>query len=268
MLKAAVLQLPSIGMSSTRLYRYVRQANKEGVRLLVLGEYLLNPFFHELRTLSISMIKEQSEHQMKLLRELSLTHDMIIVASIVIVKKKLPYKMIVKVSPKQVSYYEQQILLNYKHWDEKSFFANEVKALLTPPVFKIDGIRCAIIAGFELHFDTFFTMLENKNIDCLIVPSIATFESHQRWRELVKMRSFTHNCYILRANRIGEYQDGEYQWKFYGDSMCVSPEGTIESYLGNTEELMIVDIDHKSVLESRKSWGFKEALKVRKLEHL
>ncbi|MEA1918604.1 MAG: carbon-nitrogen hydrolase family protein [Campylobacterota bacterium] len=266
-LKAAVLQLPSIGMSSTRLYRYVRQAHKEGVKLLVLGEYLLNPFFHELRRLSIAMIKEQSDHQMKLLRELSSTHEMTIVAAIIIVKKKQPFKMIVKVSPHSVSYYKQQILLAYKHWDEERFFANETEALIAPPVFKIDGVRCAIMSGFELHFDAFFSILEDKNIDVIIVPSVSTFESHQRWQELIKMRSFTHNCYILRANRIGEYQDGEYEWKFYGDSLLSSPDGIIETSLGNTEELMIVEIDHKRVLESRKSWGFKDAMKVRAIEH-
>jgi nitrilase len=265
MLKAAVLQLPSIGMSSTRLYRYVRQAHKEGVKLLVLGEYLLNPFFHELRTLSMAMIKEQSEHQMKLLRELAQTHDMSIVAAIVKVKKKQPFKMIVKVSPNSVSYYEQQILIQYKHWNEADFFANKVQRLQTPPVFKIDGIRCAIMAGFELHFDAFFEMLKNKNIDLLIVPSVSTFDSNERWQELLKMRSFTHNIYILRANRIGEYQDGEHQWKFYGDSILTSPEGTIETHLGNTEELMIVEVDHKQVLQARKSWGFKDAIKVRQV---
>jgi len=262
-LKAAVLQLPSIGMSSTRLYRYVRQAHKEGVKLLVLGEYLLNPFFHELQTLSIGMIKEQSEHQMKLLRELAQTHDMSIVAAIVTVKKKEPYKMIVKVSPSSVSYYEQQILIAYKHWNEADFFANKVQRLRTPPVFKIEGIRCAIMAGFELHFDAFFEMLDNRNIDLLIVPSVSTFDSNERWQELLKMRSFTHNIYILRANRIGEYLEGEYQWKFYGDSILTSPEGNIESHLGNAEELMIAEINHKKVLEARKSWGFKDAVKVR-----
>jgi predicted amidohydrolase len=263
-LKAAVLQLPSIGMSSTRLYRYVRQAHKESVKLLLLGEYLLNPFFHELKTLSISMIKEQSDHQMKLLRELAKTHAMTIVASIIIVKKREPYKMIVKVSPSSVSYYEQQILLDYKHWDEKSFFANKIGPLLTPPVFKVDGVRCAIIAGFELHFDQFFTMLENKNVDLILVPSVSTFDSNQRWQELVKMRAFTHNSYILRANRIGEYSDNKHQWKFYGDSLFCNPDGMIEDSLGNTEELMIVEIDHKEVVYARKSWGFKDALKLRR----
>ncbi len=264
MLKAAVLQLSHIGMSSTQLYRYVRQAHKDGVKLLVLGEYLLNPFFHELRTLSISMIKEQSEHQMRVLRELCKTYDMTIVAPIVTVKKRQPYKMIAKVSAQSVSYYKQQILINYKHWDEESFFSNEIRELHSPAIFKIDGVRCAVLAGFELHFDAFFTMLESKNIDLLVVPSISTFESNERWQNLIKMRSFTNNFYILRANRIGEYQDGEHQWRFYGDSIFSSADGEILSHLKNSEELMIVEVDHKKVLESKKSWKFKEALKKRR----
>ncbi len=262
-LRAAALQLPSIGMSSTRLYRYVRQAHKSGVRLLLLGEYLLNPFFHELRTLSLGMIKEQSEHQLSVLKELSQTHDMTIVASLVVVRKRRPYKMIVKVSPASISYYEQQLLINYPHWNEADFFANERNVLKEPLVFSVDGVRCAVMGGFELHFDSLFGMLDSKNIDLLVVPSVSTFESNQRWQQLIAMRAFTHHCYILRANRIGDYQEGAHQWRFYGDSLCVSPEGGVIAHLGNTEELMIVDIDHKEVVAARRGWGFKESLNGR-----
>ncbi len=262
-IKAAVLQLPNIGMSSTRLYRYVRQAHKEGVKILLLGEYLLNPFFHELKSLSLSMIKEQSEHQLAMLKELSQTHDMVIVASLVAVKKRAPYKMIVKVAPNSVSYYEQQLLINYAHWNEAAYFANVHEALKTPPVFSVDGIKCAIMAGFELHFDALFTMLEQKKIDLLLVPSVSTFESHRRWQELIKTRAFTHNIYILRANRIGEYHEGEHVWKFYGDSILCDPNGMLVSRLGNTEELMVVDIEHQEVVEARKGWGFRDAMRQR-----
>ncbi len=255
-INAAVLQLPSIGMSSTQLYRYVRHAHKSGVRLLLLGEYLLNPFFHELRTLSLSMIKEQSEHQLRVLKELSLSYDMTIVAALVTVKKGKPFKTAVKVSPHSISYYEQQILIDYPHWNEQAFYANEEAKLKEPMIFTIDGIRCAVLFGFELHFDSFFAMLDAKNIDLLLVPSVSTFESSQRWMELIKMRSFTHHCYILRANRIGEYRDGEHAWRFYGDSLCVTPDGGVAAHLGNTEELMIARIDHHVVREARRGWGF------------
>ena len=262
-MRAAVLQLSSQGMSSTKLYNYIRIASKKGVKILLLGEYVLNPFFKELQNMSASMIKEQASHQIKMLKELSSTYNMTIVAPIIIVKKKQIYKTIAKFAPASTSYYEQQILINYTHWNEEKFFANEIKPLQTPLVFKIDGFKFGVISGFELHFDEIFQKLKNKNIDCLLVPSVSTFESYERWKALIATRAFTHNYYILRANRIGEYQDKEFTWSFYGDSILVSPNGELLSHLGNKEELMIVDMNHTDVLASRRTWGFKEAIKKR-----
>jgi predicted amidohydrolase len=62
----------------------------------------------------------------------------------------------------------------------------------------------------------------------------------------------------LRANRIGEYQDKEFSWKFYGDSLLASPNGEMLEHLGNKEELMIVDMSHTEVIQARRVWGFKE----------
>jgi nitrilase len=67
----------------------------------------------------------------------------------------------------------------------------------------------------------------------------------------------------LRANRVGEYHEAGYSWKFYGDSLLMNPYGELEMSLGDTEELMIVDLDHKHVLQARRDWGFREALRRR-----
>lgn len=262
-MRAAVLQLPSIGMSSTKLYHYVRIAHKKNVKLLLLGEYLLNSFFKELETMPVSMIKEQSEHQVNVLKEMSKQYGITIVAPLVIVKKSRPYKTVAKIAPNSTSYYYQQILINYKHWNEEKFFANEILPLQSPMIFKLDGLKFAVMGGFELHFDDIWLNASVKNIDCVLLPSVSTFESQRRWRELLKARAFTHNCYVLRANRIGDYHEGDYTWHFYGDSTLVSPDGEIEAQLGRTEELMIVDLHHNTVKEARRNWGFKEALNKR-----
>ena len=265
-MKAAVLQLNSQGMSSTKLYNYVRAAHKKNVKVLLLGEYVLNPFFNELKTMSISMIKEQANHQIKILKELSSTYDMTIVAPLVIVNKKEIYKTTAKFSPSSTSYYNQQILINYPHWNEEKFFANEVATLQLPMTFKVDGFKFAVMNGFELHFDELFSLLSTKNVDCVLAPSVSTFESFERWKALIAARAFTHNCYVLRANRIGEYQDKEFSWKFYGDSILASPNGEIVERLGNSEELMIVDMSHTEVILARRAWGFKEAIRKRDTE--
>jgi predicted amidohydrolase len=258
-MRAAILQLSAQGMSSTKLYNYIRHASREDVKLLLLGEYTLNPFFKELKEMSLSMIAEQAEHQIKLLKELSKSYNMTIVAPLVIVKRKKLYKTVAKFAPTSAAYYQQQILINYDHWDEESFFANEITTLQEPLMFKIDGFKFAIIPGFEVHFDHFWQNIHAKSVDCVLVPSVATFGSYERWKSLLLSRAFTHNTYVLRANRIGEYQD----WKFYGDSFLASPNGELLEHLGNKEELMLVDMSHTEVLHAKKLWGFKEQLKKR-----
>jgi len=262
-MRAAVLQLNAQGMSSTKLYNHIRIAHKNGVKVLLLGEYVLNPFFKELQNMSLSMIKEQSLHQIKILKELSSTYVMTIIAPLIIVKQKKLYKVIAKFAPSSTSYYQQQLLINYSHWNEEKFFSNDIAKIQTPMIFNVDGFKFGVISGFELHFDALFAKLDAKKVDCILVPSVATFESYERWKALITTRAFTHNCYILRANRIGEYIDQDISWKFYGDSVLAAPNGELLTHLGNKEELMIVDMDHKEVVQTRRSWGFNEAINKR-----
>ena len=262
-MKAAVLQLNAQGLHSTKLYNYIRMAHRKGVKVLLLGEYVLNPFFKELESMSFSMIKEQALSQIKVLKELSSTYNITIIAPLIIVKKKEIYKTVAKFAPNSTSYYQQQILIGYQHWNEDKFFANEIKPIETPLVFKVDGFKFAIVSGFELHFDEIWSKLGTKNVDCVLVPSVATFESSERWRSLLLTRAFTNNCYILRANRIGEYKDKDFNWNFYGDSTLASPNGEIIEHIGNKEELMIVDMSHSEVIQSRRFWGFRENIKKR-----
>ena len=262
-MRVAVLQLSSQGMSSTKLYNYVRIASKKSVKVLLLGEYILNSFFKELESLSKTMIKEQAKHQIKILKELSKTYNMTIIAPLIIVKKKKIYKVVAKFSPNSTSYYQQQLLINYSHWNEEKFFSNKIQTMQSPLVFKVDGFKFAIMNGFEIHFDELWTKLANKKIDCVLVPSVSTFDSYERWKSIIITRAFTHNCYILRANRIGEYKDKDIYWQFYGDSILASPNGDLLSHLGNKEELMIVDMSHTEVIRARRTWGFLEMINKR-----
>jgi len=262
--RAAVLQLPSVGMSTTKLYHYVRIAHKRGVKLLLLGEYLLNTFFIELQKTPVAMLRELAEHQLGILRDLAVTYDITFVAPLVTVKGGKPYKSIAKISPRSSAYYLQQVLIDYDHWDESVYYANPVAALHEPMTFRLGNVRFGVLGGYELHFDALWESVWRKNIDCMLLPTASTFGSRQRWQELAKMRAFTHSCYVLRANRIGDARDGERIWHFYGNSFLADPDGEIENSLGDTEELMVVDIEHHRVMDARRGWKFKEAMEKRR----
>ena len=263
MIRIAALQMPTQGMSPNALDHYFKTAKAKEVRLILLGEYVLNHFFKELEKMPANMIKDQSDHHLAMIRELSRKYDMVVVAPLVKVKSGKCYKTVVKVTPKNTYTYYQQILMDFSHWNEARFFANEAKPLEDPLVFTHDGLRFGVIGGYELHFNHFFDRLNARDVDVLLLPTSATFESHNRWREILKTRSFLHNIYILRANRVGDYLDKELKWKFYGDSMLVDPYGEVQSVLEDKESLMVVSIDKGAVKEAKRVWGFEKQLKKR-----
>ena len=261
-MRIAVIQLGAIGISTDKLHAYMRTCVKEGVSVVLLGEYLLNRFFKELQKMPISMIKEQSEHHIQALKDMAKEYQIEIIAPIIIVKSKKVFKSVLRITKSRVQTYNQQILINYKHWNEEHFFDNEVAPLTDPMIFKVGKFKLAVLSGFELHFDTFWEKMSAKGVEVVLLPTLSTFASHERWRNLIQMRAFTHSCYVVRANRIGEYDDQGVLWEFYGDSLAVSPEGELMEHLGNYEEVLIVDIQ-KDILKEAKSWGFKDAIKKR-----
>lgn len=262
-LVVAALQLPTLGMNATRLEFYLKKAHERRADVMLLGEYVLNHFFKEFATMAPSMVRAQTKKHLELLKNLAIKYDIVFVSPIIVTKKDGYHKTIVKITPKNTRYYEQQILLPYTHWDEKKFFSNPVRPLKDPMIFNLNGFKIMVMAGFELHFDPFWESVTRKKVDLVLLPTASTFGSHNRWREIIKTKAFLHGCFILRANRLGEYSDDEVKWKFYGDTMLVSPEGEVEMMLEDKESMLIEVIDKTEVLEHRKAWGFEKELKQR-----
>ena len=263
-LTVAALQLPTLGMNATRLEFYLKQASQRGAEVMLLGEYVLNHFFKEFEKMSKAMLKEQTRKHIELLKKFSDQYDIVFIAPIILTKKDGFYKTIAKVTPKSISYYEQQILLPYAHWNEKDFFANNTsKKLKAPLSFTIKGFKVIVMAGFELHFDYFWQKVTEKKADLVLLPTASTFGSHNRWREIIKTKAFLHGCFILRANRLGEYQDDEVKWRFYGDTMLVNPEGEVEMMLEDKESMLVEVIEKSEVTLHRKAWEFEKELKGR-----
>ena len=74
--------------------------------------------------------------------------------------------MIAKITGRSVSYYPQQFLINYPHWNEEKFFANPIEAIDSPMIFGLNGFKFAVMGGFELHFDPLWSAIAAKNVQC------------------------------------------------------------------------------------------------------
>lgn len=259
MINIATIQLPTLPMSESRLDYYLRICNSKGVSLVLLAEYVLNSFFKDLEQMPIGMIKEQSLHKIKMLKALSLKYSLCIVAPIVLVRNGKKYKMLAKFDNEKVKYYEQNILIPYSHWNEAKFFDNSDEIKM--PIFKHENMKFGVIFGYEAHFDYFWQESLRKKLDCILLPAVCTFETQKRWEELVKMRAFTNNIYILKANRIGKHKASEeFDWSFYGDSSLINPMGEVEIKLSKNEEVLVAKIEKKSISEARRIWKWQQIL--------
>lgn len=177
-------------------------------------------------------------------------------------------KSCAKFSPSEVKFYDQNILMDYPHWNEEGFFANRKSrkiGKISPMIFSEGGVKFGVCFGYEAHFDVFWRYFMQKNVGCVLVPCASTFESGGRWRELLKMRAFTNSLYVIRANRIGEAKFGESEFKFYGESFVVTPGGEIANELKNEEGVLMCEVDADEIAAARGLWKFRKNLAGRGL---
>jgi len=177
-------------------------------------------------------------------------------------------KSCAKFSPSEVKFYDQNILMDYPHWNEEGFFANRKSCKIgkiSPMIFSEGGVKFGVCFGYEAHFDAFWRHFMQKNVGCVLVPCASTFESGGRWRELLKMRAFTNSLYVIRANRIGEAKFGESEFKFYGESFVVTPGGEIANELKNEEGVLMCEVDADEIAAARGLWKFRKNLVSRGL---
>ncbi len=248
-MKIALLQSAELPFDKAKLNYYLNIAKTENVKLFVLPEYVLNRFFKEIEKMPLNFVKEQSNHQLKLLKKLSMVYNITILAPLVIVKANKKYKCLVKFQNGKARFYYQQIYIPYSHWNEEAFFDKKDSK---PLIFTIGKIRIGAIFGFEAHFSSFWDYFIEKKVDLAIIPSVGTFNSSKRWYELLKTFAFIKNIYVARVNRVGNYKD----WKFYGNSFVIDPEGVLVNSLHDKEEMLIANIDKNKIKTAKKEWKF------------
>ncbi len=263
--KIAALQLSTLPLSNKKLRKYLENAKKNGAKVVVLGEYVLNNFFKELVRMQKNMIKVQSLSKIEALEKFAIEFDLHIVAPIVLVEKDKIYKAIGHFAPNKTQYKNQEFLINYEHWDEESFFDNSINTTISIMTFSINGINFSVINGYEIHFDPVWIEIVKQDTDVVLIPTASTFGSNQRWTEILKTRAFLNSMYILRVNRVGNYEgDGNF-WNFYGETYFINPDGFVEDMLYNSEGILMADVEIRELRDVNSSWRFKEQLKKRNL---
>ncbi|NPA11666.1 MAG: carbon-nitrogen hydrolase family protein [Epsilonproteobacteria bacterium] len=248
-MKIAIYQSDALPIDKAKINYHLALARREGAKLFLIPEYVLNRFFKELEKMPISFIKNQTQKQIEILKRNS--NDITILAPLILIKGDKKYKVIGKFFKGKVRYYYSQVNMPYSHWNEEKFFDTKEN---NPMVFSLGKYRIGALFGFESHFDNFWSFFRKKRVDFVAVLSVGTFDSFNRWYCMLKSRAFLNNMYVCRVNRVGEFKD----WKFYGRSFVINPEGDDLLMLGENEEVGIFSISKDVVKEASKEWKFKQ----------
>ncbi|MCH5313698.1 MAG: carbon-nitrogen hydrolase family protein [Helicobacter sp.] len=253
----ALLQLPSLAPNDARLGKYLQSCKKQKVQIAAFSEYVFQPFYRDIDKDSKAFHSSYAKI-LKALQKLSLKYKLDLLVPLLVSEDKKLYKSIALIEGEKVRFYHQQRLIAYPHWNEKQFFDNPLpKAPKAPLIFEKEGLKIAVIAGFEIHFDEIWLKLKLAQVDVVFLPCSNAFASKQRWQILCQARAFSNSMAILRINGIQKrfYDDAE--WNFYGDSCFINADGQIEDSLEEREGMMIVELQAQHIKDIQEQWGFR-----------
>lgn len=254
----ALLQMEN--MNEHRIKTYLKSIRKNSI--VAFGEYVLNPFFSLIENIKEEEINGNNEKNIAFLKDVSREFGHCIIAPIIDCKDNLFYKNLVVIHEELILRYEQQKLISFSHWNEKTFFSNKISTTLNQPfIFKATienekTIHIGAMFGYEAHFDELWVHLKKWDVDVVIIPTVSTFESKNRWQSLFNSHSFTNSCYVFRINRIGNIMNRGFKWEFYGNSFS-SFGGDLLDSLDREEGMLCCNIDIDSLESIKNEWGFR-----------
>lgn len=75
---------------------------------------------------------------------------------------------------------------------------------------------------------------------------------HEAWETIQRSHAIANGCYVASVNRTGK----EKGTKFWGGSFVSGPFGEILAKAGDSEEILIAEVDPDHIEEQRRTWPF------------
>lgn len=112
------------------------------------------------------------------------------------------------------------------------------RSFRTPDIVEVDGIRFAFLICYDTYFSEYVSHIAHRHPDVVLVSSFQRAERKEILRMQNQHLAFNCNAYVLRASvSMGENS------ALGGNSMAVSPDGTILGEFGNQCGTFSCDID-------------------------
>lgn len=100
---------------------------------------------------------------------------------------------------------------------------------------------------YDLRFPGLWMELSDRAVEIVVVPAAWPAVRKEHWQLLTSTRAVEHQIFVIACNAVGE-QDGI---KLGGHSRIVDPSGKVLAECGETEEVLVVEIDPEQVARVR-----------------
>jgi predicted amidohydrolase len=138
-----------------------------------------------------------------------------------------------------------------------SFFDDE-RAQVAPGenlvTVTIGGLRCTLFICYDLRFANVFWRAAPAT-DCFLVVANWPTSRQAHWDTLLRARAIENQAYVVAANRVGRSGGGEL---FGGGSTVIDPAGQILCRGGEQEEVLVAELDPRTVADLRRRLPFLE----------
>ncbi len=126
------------------------------------------------------------------------------------------------------------------------------------PVYATAMGKIGIVICYDRHFPESIRTCALKGAQLVLIPTVNTAnEPVDLYEWELRVAAMQNNVFIACCNRVGT----EDAMEFYGESMVIDPDGNIVAKAGETEQLLIADIDLSLVGAARKKRPFLELLR-------
>jgi len=108
-------------------------------------------------------------------------------------------------------------------------------------VTDVDGIPLGMTVCYDLRFPELYRILALRGARIITVPAAFTLATgRDHWEVLLRARAIENQCFVIAPDIIGDHGAGKIS---YGRSMIIDPWGTVIAQAGDSESVIVAELD-------------------------
>lgn len=116
------------------------------------------------------------------------------------------------------------------------------------PIFHSNGVKFAVNICYDLRFPELAALLGYQKVDLYMNAAEYTVPRLEHWRVLLRARAIENQFFVLAATRVGR----DHTHTFFGHSLIIDPLGKIMAEAGESEEIIVAELNPAALEDARK----------------